>query len=142
MPPALRRGARAGSPPGSPQAAASTPSAAAVRRLGAAAMVEADERHAAYLTHLVAAERPACTPPAFRELGVRPRSPEVLTRRWRAATAAGPLDRMLEVDVATYLPDDLLAKVDIATMAHSLEARSPLLDHGLMAASRLAARRG
>ena len=39
---------------------------------------------------------------------------------------------MLEVDVATYLPDDLLAKIDIATMAHSLEARSPLLDHELM----------
>ena len=40
---------------------------------------------------------------------------------------------MLEVDVGTYLPDDLLAKVDIATMAHSLEARSPLLDHEFMA---------
>ena len=39
---------------------------------------------------------------------------------------------MLEVDVGTYLPDDLLAKVDIATMAHSLEARSPLLDHEFM----------
>ncbi len=39
---------------------------------------------------------------------------------------------MLEVDVSSYLVDDLIAKVDIATMAHSLEARSPLLDHRLM----------
>ena len=39
---------------------------------------------------------------------------------------------MLEVDAATYLVDDLIAKVDIATMAHALEARSPLLDHELM----------
>ena len=39
---------------------------------------------------------------------------------------------MLEVDVATYLVDDLIAKIDIATMAHALEARSPLLDHELM----------
>jgi asparagine synthase (glutamine-hydrolysing) len=38
----------------------------------------------------------------------------------------------LEVDVHTYLPGDLLTKVDIATMAHSLEARSPLLDPEVM----------
>lgn len=31
-------------------------------------------------------------------------------------------------DIHVYLPDDLMAKVDIATMAHSLESRSPLLD--------------
>jgi asparagine synthase (glutamine-hydrolysing) len=36
------------------------------------------------------------------------------------------------VDTLTYLTDDLLAKMDIATMAHSLEGRSPLLDHEFM----------
>jgi asparagine synthase (glutamine-hydrolysing) len=35
-------------------------------------------------------------------------------------------------DIHVYLPDDLMVKVDIATMAYSLESRSPLLDHELM----------
>ena len=39
---------------------------------------------------------------------------------------------MLDVDVNWYLPDALLVKVDIATMAHGLEGRSPLLDHKFM----------
>jgi asparagine synthase (glutamine-hydrolysing) len=35
-------------------------------------------------------------------------------------------------DIGTYLPDDLLVKVDVGGMAHGLEARAPLLDHKLM----------
>jgi asparagine synthase (glutamine-hydrolysing) len=46
--------------------------------------------------------------------------------------AAEHLDRLLWVDVASYLPYDLLVKMDIATMANSLEARSPFLDHKVM----------
>ena len=41
-------------------------------------------------------------------------------------------DAALSADVSLYLADDLLVKMDRATMAHSLEARSPLLDHVLM----------
>jgi asparagine synthase (glutamine-hydrolysing) len=36
------------------------------------------------------------------------------------------------LDVRTYLPGDLLLKADIASMAHSLELRSPLLDHAVL----------
>lgn len=42
------------------------------------------------------------------------------------------IDRLLRLDTSTYLPDDLLVKVDIASMANALEARSPFLDHRLM----------
>jgi len=42
------------------------------------------------------------------------------------------VDRALMADTFNYLPNDLLVKVDIATMAVSLEARSPFLDHHVM----------
>jgi len=42
------------------------------------------------------------------------------------------VDRVLRADTQTYLPNDLLAKVDIASMAVSLESRSPFLDQHLL----------
>ena len=42
------------------------------------------------------------------------------------------IDQLLYLDINTYLPEDLLVKMDIATMANSLEARVPFLDHQLM----------
>lgn len=48
------------------------------------------------------------------------------------AGAEDPVDRILRADTLMYLPDTLLVKVDIASMAVSLEARSPLLDTEIM----------
>ena len=59
-------------------------------------------------------------------------SAELLLDAFQRSDATNMIDATLDVDVNTYLPDDLLVKVDIATMAHGLEARSPFLDHEVM----------
>jgi asparagine synthase (glutamine-hydrolysing) len=51
---------------------------------------------------------------------------------WHAADLQSDLNRLLDVDLRTYLPGDLLVKMDRCCMAWSVEARSPLLDHELM----------
>lgn len=43
-----------------------------------------------------------------------------------------PMDKILAGDMDTYLVDDIMVKVDRMTMANSLEARAPLLDHVLL----------
>jgi asparagine synthase (glutamine-hydrolysing) len=70
--------------------------------------------------------------PAFRRsLGERPWR-AVVEEAWQESDAADPVERLMDVDLQTYLAHDLLVKMDIATMAHSLEARSPFLDQAVM----------
>lgn len=59
-------------------------------------------------------------------------SATIIERAFTTSSAGCDLTRVMDVDVNTYLPGDLLVKADISTMAYSLEARSPFLDHVLM----------
>lgn len=54
---------------------------------------------------------------------------DVLDQWFGKARDLNVLDATMLTDQMTYLPNDLLVKVDIASMANSLEARSPFLDH-------------
>jgi asparagine synthase (glutamine-hydrolysing) len=85
-----------------------------------AALLDADDRDALYrrMTSTHAA------PDSLVEGGREPADA-------LATTLRDPLRRMMVRDTLRYLPDDILVKVDRATMAVGLEARAPLLDHRL-----------
>ena len=83
--------------------------------------LEPGERFAEWTAVLTPAERAAMSP----SLAAAPRFEPV-------GRVRNPLDRALAVDFGRGLPDQLLVKMDIATMASSLEARAPLLDYELV----------
>ncbi|MGO9957205.1 MAG: asparagine synthase (glutamine-hydrolyzing) [Solirubrobacteraceae bacterium] len=105
---------------------------ARVRRMSQTIALPPEQRYAYWMSVFPAALRRELLTSEFSAAATVSPPDGALLEAWHGARADNQLDRMLATDVGTYLPDDLLVKVDIATMAYSLEARSPLLDHELM----------
>lgn len=64
--------------------------------------------------------------------GSEDRALELVHARMCESGSRDPLDQALSVDLTQYLPDDLLVKADISSMANSLELRSPFLDRSVV----------
>jgi asparagine synthase (glutamine-hydrolysing) len=99
-----------------------------VRRAAALLPLSPADRYLRAMSRFGLDLRESLYTPEFRAALAEPAA-TTITEPWEASSAEDPIDRMLDVDQQTYLPGDLLVKMDIATMAYGLEARSPLLDH-------------
>jgi asparagine synthase (glutamine-hydrolysing) len=90
------------------------------------------ERYEGWIGHFEHRERLAIYHPDLQARFAR----DVVSARFdqtiAGGTAADAVGRLMELDSETYLPDDILVKVDIASMAHALEVRAPILDREFM----------
>jgi len=90
---------------------------------------ESDDMFDVYVSWLAFADRRrrAALLPHFDDWGT-----EGHRAVWDASDGAAPANRLLDLNLRTYLLDDLLPKTDRMSMAHGLEVRSPFLDHRLI----------
>jgi asparagine synthase (glutamine-hydrolysing) len=103
------------------------------RRLTRSLALDAPARYSEYVGSVPGPDRLGLyTPEYAAAIAADAPADDVIRAAWERASGEEVVDVMLEVDVATYLLDDLIAKIDISSMAYGLEARSPFLDHELM----------
>ncbi|MFN0279636.1 MAG: asparagine synthase (glutamine-hydrolyzing) [Pyrinomonadaceae bacterium] len=103
-----------------------------VQRFIASANENRNERYFRWMSTFKPALKPELYTTDFANAVADADASDFLDRWFERANGSGILDATLLTDQMTYLPNDLLVKVDIASMANSLEARSPFLDHNVI----------
>lgn len=115
-----------------PKGLRNIPPIAKVNRVSSALAQTPQRRYARWVGHFSPSQRYELYADGFRS-DLRESDPEArFDQVYAESDAENWTDATLDADVNLYLIDDLLVKMDRATMAHSLEARSPLLDHEFM----------
>ncbi len=91
-----------------------------------------DYRYVEYLCYFTNAMKDSLYTDDFKARHARHDSYRLVSGRFRESGARDRTEQAVSADFTTYLPGDLLPKVDIATMAVALEGRSPFLDHQML----------
>jgi asparagine synthase (glutamine-hydrolysing) len=102
------------------------------KRFLTAASQPAVERYLSWISAFDEGARRSLYSDDFGHQTSKYRTASIIEPWFAKANGAGIVDAALLADTMTYLPNDLLVKMDIASMAVSLEARSPFLDHHVM----------
>ena len=111
------------------QGSAARSTAARIRRFAAGLPLDPVRRHGRWLSVMLDEQKAELYTSEFASRWGGTASLGLLEPHWTLSDATTPVEKLVHTDVGTYLPDDLLVKMDIASMANSLEVRSPLLDH-------------
>jgi len=103
-----------------------------LKRFVATAEPGRERQYVRYFCAFTNADKVDLYTPAFAASRAGEDSVALVEELYRRADGEGFLDRTLWVDMHSYLPDDILAKVDIAGMGNALETRAPFLDQRLL----------
>jgi asparagine synthase (glutamine-hydrolysing) len=110
----------------------STPSGRRLQRLTDALALDRWDRYGRWMAYFDNEQKRALYTPEFAAQTGSTDAFDRLRETLAASSARNAAEAAADADIQLYLPEDLLVKMDIASMAHSLEVRSPLLDQDVV----------